>query len=584
MKASLNAATSLTTVTSVAAVLALSSTPSTAGPRFDLSVSSAQSICNNVVSPSTCTLSFFALPGGSATTQTLTMTGTANNNKGATFPNAPAGFTGTTKSVATLRSGNTFTSNAYGFNGGLSAGPTGKSAATTGTVNATSQNGANIQTSPLTFNGLTVAPIESVSGKNAGFVLVGSSGSASVTVTNAGQGNLATGGAANSASNLKGTVGAGDLVFAGSGGSLGASTGLADAGSQTFTYTYAPTVRGSQNTTITTTFTNGNASGNNTGQVVNTTIGGQGVAPVQQVTTGPSVLARAGGSSVNSTVTVANIGDGNLATKGPNGASNLNGTIGAITGSANWSGGPTTFSIQDNTSAGPNSSTFAYTYGPGTTRSGPNTGNVSVAFSNGNSNGTNTAQTVDAVLIGNTVGPVYQSQWPGSTVNTPGKNGGTPTGTIDFGTVVSGKGAQTLTLANISTDPNGEDTTLTDLTIEAFSISGTNSADFSIGGKQSGGVPVSVLHEGASELIGIDFATLTEGTFNALLTFTTDEGAAFGGAGNFYTYALTAVVPGVVPEPTSLLLLGVGLGGVLVARKGRQRARRFRCRGGSGHG
>ena len=580
MHSALIATPSLTTVTSIAAVLALSPSPTMAGPAFDLSVSSTQSACSNPTpSPpgvSSCALTFYALPGQAATGQTVGMTAGATKITGTqTFSAAPTGFSGAAMSSnKNLDSGSTFTSNTYGFTGGSTAGLLGETTTSmgTGTASVVAGNGKNgnpAQSSSLAFAGITVAPIQSVGGATAGFVLVGTSGTASLTVTNKGHGNLANGGTPSSGTNLNGTVGTGDSVFAGGGGAVS----LADGGSKTFTYTFTPTKQSSSQSSvaITTNFTNGNATGNNKADTASTTLTGQGVAPVQLVTAGAPVLARAGGPSTAATVTVTNTGNGNLATGGPSPTSNLNGTIDAITGSTNWTGGPTTFSIRDNTSGAPpgsNSSTFGYTYAPGTTRSGPNTGNIGVLFTNGNSNGSNTAQTVPVSLVGSTVGPVYQSQFPGGTVNTPGKNGGAPVSTIGFGTV-AGKGTEALTLANISTDANGGNTTLTDLSIENFTISGTNKSNFSIGGKQGGSVPVTVLHEGDSEVVDIEFSGVTKGSYTALLTFQTDEGAAFGGLGNFYTYTLTAFSD--VPEPASVLLLSVGLGGVLIVRKGRRR-------------
>ena len=53
------------------------------------------------------------------------------------------------------------------------------------------------------------------------------------------------------------------------------------------------------------------------------------------------------------------------------------------------------------------------------------------------------------------------------------------------------------------------------------------------------------------------------------LTLFTDEDVDFGAAGgNFYVYSLAALVA--APEPASMLLLSIGIGGVLVVRRRRK--------------
>jgi hypothetical protein len=52
------------------------------------------------------------------------------------------------------------------------------------------------------------------------------------------------------------------------------------------------------------------------------------------------------------------------------------------------------------------------------------------------------------------------------------------------------------------------------------------------------------------------------------LTLFTDEDTGFlGSGGNSYIYELTAFAEMRAPEPQSLLLLGVGIGGVLLVRR-----------------
>jgi hypothetical protein len=88
---------SLVSATSIAALLAFEAGPATAGPVFDLSPSSAQSTCDNVASPSTCTLNFYALPGKAAGGQTVTLTAVVPITGQLTFDAAPMGFTGNSK-------------------------------------------------------------------------------------------------------------------------------------------------------------------------------------------------------------------------------------------------------------------------------------------------------------------------------------------------------------------------------------------------------------------------------------------------------------------------------------------------------
>ena len=97
----------------------------------------------------------------------------------------------------------------------------------------------------------------------------------------------------------------------------------------------------------------------------------------------------ASGSVSNGSITVANIGNGNLAGTGT--AYNLNGSIGAFT-SGSFSGAASTISLASNATGSTSStatSTLGYTYTPGSSRGSPARLAVSIAFSNGNSAGTN---------------------------------------------------------------------------------------------------------------------------------------------------------------------------------------------------
>src|SRR6185503_10441326 len=129
-----------------------------------------------------------------------------------------------------------------------------------------------------TLTGAGVAPVQSTSHSNAGNVLVGTSGSAVVTVTNTGDGNLSGLGAA---SNLNGTAGpgGGDFSRVGTG-----SVSVVDNGSATVTYTYTPGTRGADSQSITVAYTNGNSDNTNAAQNVVQNLTGAGVAPVQSTT------------------------------------------------------------------------------------------------------------------------------------------------------------------------------------------------------------------------------------------------------------------------------------------------------------
>jgi hypothetical protein len=56
-------------------------------------------------------------------------------------------------------------------------------------------------------------------------------------------------------------------------------------------------------------------------------------------------------------------------------------------------------------------------------------------------------------------------------------------------------------------------------------------------------------------------------SYSALLTFQTDDDTTFGGLGNTYSYDLTANAVSQVPEPASVLLLSIGLGGMFIVRR-----------------
>jgi len=558
---------SLASATSIAALLAFQANPAHA----------------TLFTLNTTTLNFGDILVGhsAATTQTVTLTDTASGTLTGNFGKATAPFSGNQKNFALTTSGQKATSNGYNFTG-IGAGITGSETWTT-TVAVFGKDGATTQTTNVTLTGIAVAPIETVNGKNnnasiSEFVLVGTTGTATVTAQNVGHGNLAGPDSSSLQSNLHGTVGAGNSAIVGSGGTVN----LKDGQSQSFNYTYSPTLRGSTaSAVITTTFTNGSPLGSNDAFLNTTTISATAVAPVNSVST-TGTLARfntkgapgigIGNTTSNTTtVTVTNTGDGNKSGLGA--VSNLNGSLSGP-GSSVFAGpspsGP--FSLTDGSST-----TADYVYSP--IARGTDTTGVTASFTNGSSDGKNTAQNVALTLTGQGVGPTYNSSL-GTTAanahsnmlaakyNTPPPNTGSSA--IKFGQV----GANTfhtlyLDIANTSTDPNGGNSLLTDLSLEHFTITGPQAANYSI----PAGTTPTVLHEfdGTDDIqVPITFHSgSAKGLYLASLTFITDESVGFGAIGDTFTYALSGSV---VPEPASLLLLSMGLGGIFYIRKRRSQA------------
>ncbi len=558
---------SLASATSIAALLAFQAEPAHA----------------TLFTLNTTTLNFGDVLVGhsSATTMTVTATDTASSGTvTGNFGKATPPFSGTQKNFTLTASGQTVTSNKYNFTA-IGSGPSGSQTWTT-TVAVFGKDGAATQTTNVTLTGLAVAPIETVNGtsNNASiseYVLVGTVGTATVTVQNVGHGNLAGADSKTFQSNLHGTVGAGSSAIVGSGGTVN----LTDSSSQSFNYTYSATVKGNTaSAVITTAFSNGSPLGSNDAFNNTTTITATAVAPINSVST-TGALARfntkgvAGvgvGNTTSSTasVTVTNVGDGNKSGLGA--VSNLNGSVtspGSSVFSGPTSGSP--FSLADGAS-----SNVTYNYAP-IARATESTG-VTAKFTDGSNDGKNTAQNIALTLNGQGVGPTYNSSLGttaatahkamlAATYNPPAPNTGSSA--IKFGTV----GAHTnrtlwLDIANTSTDPNGGNSLLTDLSLETFSITGPQAGNFSI---PSGTTP-QVLHEfnGTNDIaVPITFAAGGKGHYNASLTFITDESVGFGALGDTFTYALSG---NVVPEPASLLLLSIGLGGVFYVRKRRSQA------------
>jgi hypothetical protein len=360
-------------------------------------------------------------------------------------------------------------------------------------------------------NAIAVPGTNAINGSILSFgnVLVGTPGNTTLTVTNlGGQGSV-----------LSGTLPGATGEFGPAGTSAFGPLDSGQAASQEYIYT--PDVRGgnAQDITITT----------NVGDV-RVILSGTGVAPIQAVDTS---AASAGlvriGTTRTATVTVNNIGDGNLSGVGT--ASNLNGAVAAGSGKFTGPGGSIGLADGD-------TQTFSFTYAPISHAADSTT--VPIQFSNGSANGANLAETVNANLSGQGVGPVFSSDLaPGST--------------LDFGELPQASlESLFLNISNASTDPNGGNTTLTDLTLRTAEITGPDGGLFSIGGF----TPGAVLHE--SGLLSLEIAyngTGEHGPRSAMLTIVTDEGVAIGaGGGNVFTYQISASL---APEPGTLVLLAI---------------------------
>jgi hypothetical protein len=325
------------------------------------------------------------------------------------------------------------------------------------------------------------------------------------------------------------------------------------------TYTFSPTVTGTFSSHVTIA---GNGYGG--GTTVTVPMTGTAVAPVQSATASAFGAVRIGTTATIAAITVSNIGDGNLASKTGNG--NLQGSLGAPSGSVfKGSGGSFTLNDSNYGSGATTSAAFTYTYAP-TAHTTSDSATVVASFTNGNSAGTNAAQTTSLTLAGSGVGPAYASNIGGAIYSNSTNVGNN---TIAAGTisVAAGKPGATstmmITLSNVSNDIGSA--SLTDLTLEHFSLTGANAADFSVVGFTTN----TVLAEAQSVTVMLDFSGPTAGNYTANLSFSTDEGAPAGGAGAVMAYLLD---PDVIPEPATVLTFGMGLAGLGWAR--RRRAKR----------
>ena len=351
-----------------------------------------------------------------------------------------------------------------------------------------------------------------------GNVLVGKSADKTLTVTNQGA----------DGSTLSGTFPGASGDFSPSATSEFAAIDSGQAANQQ--YTYKPSASGATTQDISVATDVGN---------VAVTLSGTGVAPVQKVvTTAANVRI---GSTGSAKITITNTGDGNLSGLGA--ISNLQGTVSA--GSGNFAGAGGSVSLADSASQ-----TFSFTYTPAA-RTTDSTA-IAVNFSNGSADGKNLAETVNATLSGQGVGPTFSSSLAAGSA-------------LDFGTIPQADAKSlALTITNSSTDSNGGNASLTDLTLLDAQLSGTNADLFSI----TEFTARTVLHESDPLTLTIKYlGTGDHGDKSAVLTISTDVGAALGAAGATYTYQISAIL---APEPSALVMLamaGLFVGGMAWRRK-----------------
>lgn len=299
----------------------------------------------------------------------------------------------------------------------------------------------------------------------------------------------------------------------------------------TGTYMFSPSTRGSVSENIA---VQGVNLGLKTTQNASVALTGTGVAPIATVANSAAPTVRVGTTGTQ-TVTVTNLGDGNLSHLGA--ASNLLGSAPSLAGVFSGPGG--SISLTDGADQ-----TFSYSFAPAAR--GPASETATIAFTNGSADGTNQATDAHVPLSGLGVGPVYDS------APTPGS-------TISFGQFHAGQtGFADLLVSNSSTDAGP--VTLTGLSL--LSASFTGSPDFTLAG-----FTPTVIDAGDMLDLKLDFAALGSGLQTASLMLTTDQDAAFGAPGDTFTYLLSATVLSPVPEPGTFILVGVGLGGLLLARK-----------------
>lgn len=551
------------TAAGVTAVTLADMAPAHAGPITMSGSNATGSTFTGGVSTATYTI-FDLVDGGTSTAKTATFA--ASNSAGATRTITGAAYSIVGSGSGTLRAQAVSKSFSSGAVSSTTANYTYRASSTSSVLSQTSVYsfpGPGNTSATLTVIGSGVAPVAGVSATN-GFVLVNNATSGvQVTITNSGTGNKATTRVDKGVTlnNLNGSIGS-ISGFTGSGGSVNLGDAFGGpAASKTFTFTPTTLTKGQTFAgSAVATFSNGISATNAVGSLT-ATLSGTGVAPVNALASSATTLARVGGPSVTSTISISNVGDGNKS--GAGSISNLNGTISNSlgTGFTAKGGNPSTLSLADSAST-----TLGFTFQP--VSKGTSTVTSTFTLSNGSADGKNTAATVTASVSAQGVAPELQTKF-NSVVNTATAVAGGATAssgpTISFGSV--GYGVSTtvyLDLANITTDPNGGDNNLTNLTLNSFAFGGPDASKFSVGLANG-----TVISKGGSVWLPITVLSTTLGALASTLTIFTDQSVALGGVGDTFTYNLTALVP----EPMSIALLGGGLAG-LAAIRGRKHRRK----------
>jgi hypothetical protein len=280
-------------------------------------------------------------------------------------------------------------------------------------------------------------------------------------------------------------------------------------------YRFSPATRGFQSTTAQITTDGGNTS---------LSLTGQGVAPQALIDT---TSANAGQVRIGDTGTaglvLTNVGDGNLSGLGV--VSNLNGDFVAATGLFSSAG--QVFSLTDASLAFEN-----YTYAP-TTRGGDSQ-DVTLDLSNGSPDGTNSPLMQMVTLLGQGVGAEFTSV-------------GDVAGVFNYGNVTLGDTVSLmLDLSNLT--PDGDLGALTDLSLLGSLIAGGDAGDFSLLGFSP-----TVLSDGESIGLNIEFTPTAAGLRSSTLSFLTDQNAPLGLGGLSFNFSLSGsgVAASMVPEPST---------------------------------